>query len=182
MEASFAAAALAHPIGLLVLGLAIFGAVYFGGKTSPSPARHLSRIRLLTGLGTVAVTAIAISAVGSYVPSAEAARFGVAPENYWTALWHQFAVLAVLLTYVAVLGCATVGVPVVVQLAKREIATVPIVVAASIPISLTVLVPLGLASSADSAWLAKVFIWLTGSHALFAFAFALGAGLPWRRS
>jgi hypothetical protein len=181
MEASFAAAVLMHPIALLVLGLAVFGAVHLGAG-SGHPHRHLSRLRLLWGFCAVAIAAVGMAAVDSYVPPSEAFRFGVGSENYWGALWRQFAVLVVLVTYIALLGCAAVGVPIIVQLAKRGMATVPIVVVVSIPISLAVLVPLGLASSTGYSRLARDLVWLAGSHAVMAFAFAVGARLPWCRA
>jgi hypothetical protein len=180
MEASFIAAVFLHPVALLILGFAVFAAVYLGAVSDSSEIR-LSRARLLCGFIGVLLAALTFAAVTSYVPPSEAARFGVAPENYWAALRNQFLVLAVLIVYVALIGCAAIGVPIVVQLAKRNLATVPLVVGVSIPISLAVLVPLMLASSSDHGRLVRDLAWATGAHAVFALSFAVGARLPWRK-
>lgn len=180
MEATFLSTIFLHPVALLILGFAVFAAVYLGEVSDSSEVR-LSRARLLCGFIGVLLAAVTLAAVASYVPPSEAVSFGVAPENYWEALWNQFLVLAVLIVYVALIGCAAIGVPVIVQLAKRNLATAPLVVAMSVPISLAVLVPLMLASSSGPGRLVRDLAWATGAHAVFALSFAVGARLPWRR-
>lgn len=174
------ASVLLHPGALAILAFAIFGAVFIGAQATESHQR-LTRRRLLAGFAAVLVLSLAIAGAGSYVTPEAAAKFGVAPENYWSAVWRQFITLAVLAGYLALLGCAAIGVPVVVQLAKRHLATVPLVVAASVPVSLVVLLGFALLTSAPAGRLAADIAIMVGLHALLALAFSVGARLPWRR-
>jgi hypothetical protein len=179
MEAMMFASVLLHPGALAILALAIFGAVFIGAQATES-CQRLTRGRLFAGFGAVFALSVLMAGASSYVTPEAAAKFGVAPENYWPAVWRQFTTLAVLASYFALLGCAAIGVPVVVQLAKRRLATAPLVVAASVPVSLAVLLGLGLLTSAPRGRLATDIAILIGLHAILALGFAVGARLPWR--
>lgn len=174
------ASVLLHPGALAILALAVFGAVFIGAQATES-YQHLTRGRLLAGFATVFALSLAMAGASSYVTPEVALKFGVVPENYWSAVWRQFTTLAVLASYFALLGCAAIGVPVVVQLAKRGLATAPLVVATSVPVSLAVLLGLVLLSSAPWARLATDIAILVGAHAILALGFSVGACLPWRR-
>ena len=180
MEAMMFASVLLHPGALAILALATFGAVSIGAEATESHQR-LTRGRLAAGFAAVFVLSLLMAAASSYVTPEVAAKVGVTPERYWSAVWHNFTTIAVLASYFALLGCAAIGVPVLVQLAKRHLATVPLVVVASVPVSLAFLLGLGLLTSAPSGRLATDIAILVGLHAVLALGFALGARLPWRR-
>lgn len=174
------ASVLLHPGAIAILALAIFGAVCFGDKET-EPYQHLSRGRLLAGFLLVLAVSLAVAGAGSYVSPEVALRFGVAPENYWPAIWREFATLAVLIGYLSLLGCAAFGVPIIALLAKRRAATVPLVVAASVPVSLCAVGVLALLSTAPTARFAQEAVLVTGLHAVMAIGFSIGVRLPWRR-
>ncbi len=174
------ASVLLHPGAVAILALAIFGAVFIGAEVTESYQR-LSRVRLLAGFLAVFARSLAMAAAGSYVSPEAASNFGVAPENYWSAVSRQFTTLGVLMSYLSLLGCATFGVPIVVLLAKRRAATVPLVVAASVPVSLAVVGGLASLSTAPTSRIAKDVAVLACLHAVLALGFSLGARLPWRR-
>ena len=179
MEASFIAAGLLHPIALLLLALVMFAAVHLGSQ-SGAPNARMSWHRLLGGFVGVLVASLLISAISSYVSPGDAARFGVSPENYRSALWNQFVVLAVLCAYVSLVGCAAIGLPAILALTKRGYGTAPAVIAISVPISLLVLVPLGLLSSISPKHVAQSMLYLVPAHIAVAVGFSTGARLPWR--
>ena len=173
------ASVLLHPGALAILALAIFGAVVIGAQATESHQR-LTQSRLIAGFAAVLALSLTVAGAGSYVTPEAAAKFGVAPENYWSTVWRQFTTQAVLTGYLALLGCAGVGVPIVVQLARRHLATVPFVVVASVPVSLTVLLGLALLTSAPTGRLVATMAIMVGLHALLALGFSVGARLPWR--
>jgi divalent metal cation (Fe/Co/Zn/Cd) transporter len=180
MESSLIAAGLLHPVALAILVIVLVAAVFIGTSSTPLPS-ELSRLRVLGGFAGIVVAGLLFTAVSSYVSPEEAKRFGVTPENYASALWRQFVVLATLVVYLGLIGCAFIGLPITLALAKRGLATTPMVIAASVPISLALVCFLGLASSATPTRLARHALYVAGSHAFLAFGFALGARLPWRR-
>ncbi|MFC3684672.1 hypothetical protein [Hydrogenophaga luteola] len=180
MESMMLASVMLHPGALAILALAIFGAVCLGAKET-EPYQRLSRGRLFAGFLSVFAVSLAVAGAGSYVSPEVALRFGVAPENYWSAIWREFATLSVLLSYLSLLGCAAFGVPIVTLLAKRRSATVPLVVAASVPVSLGVVGMLVLLSTAPTARIAKGAALMVGLHAVMAVGFSMGVRLPWRR-
>ena len=174
------ASALLHPGAVAILAVAVFGAVFIGAEVTES-YQSLSRGRLLAGFVAVFVLSLALAGAGSYVSPEAASKFGVAPENYWSAVWRQFTTLAVLLSYLSLLGCAAFGVPIVTQLAKRRLATVPLVVAASVPVSLAIVGSLAMLSTAPTVRIAKDVVLLVSLHAVLALGFSLAVRLPWRR-
>ena len=180
MEAMMLASVLLHPGAGAVLTFAVFGAVFIGAEVT-EPYQRLSHGRLLAGFMAVLVVALAIVAAGSYVTPETAAKLGVQAEDYWSTLWRQFMTLAVLLGYLSLLDCAVFGVPIVTQLAKRQCATVPLVVAASVPVSLVIVGGLAALSTMLTPRLVKDVVLLVALHAVLALGFALGVGLPWRR-
>ncbi len=175
MEASFAAGALLHPISLLILALIMFAGVKLGADSS-----SLSWRRLLGGFAGVLLASLIVAAASAYVSPEDAVRFGVHEEHYVGALARQFLVLAVLCGYVSIVGCAAVGLPVTLALAKRGFATAPFVVLASLPISLAVLVPMGLMFGMSAKHVAQTAPYLLLGHVATALGFALGARLPWQ--
>lgn len=180
MESMMLASVLLHPGAVAILALAVFGAVFIGAEVTESYQR-LSRGRLFAGFVAVFVLSLAVAVAGTYVSPEAASKFGVAPENYWSAIWRQFTTLAVLLSYLSLLGCAAFGVPIVVQLAKRRLATIPLVVAASVPVSLLVVGGLAILSTAPTVRIATDVALLVSLHAVLALGFSMGVRLPWRR-
>lgn len=174
------ASVLLHPVAIAILALAIFGAVFIGAQAT-EPHQRLSRGRLLTGFVAVFVVSLAMAGASSYVSPEVASRFGVAPENRWSAIWREFTTLSVLIGYLSLLGCAAFGVPIVTLLAKRRSATIPLVVAASVPVSLGVVGMLVLLSTVPTARIAKDAALMVGLHAIMAVGFSMGVRLPWRR-
>lgn len=174
------ASVMLHPGALAILALAIFGAVHFGAKKTET-YQHLSRGRLFAGFLSVFAISLAVAGAGSYVSPEVALEFGVAPENYWSAIWREFATLAVLIGYLSLMGCAAFGVPIIALLARRRQATVPLVVAASVPVSLCSVGVLALLSAALTVRFAQGAALVTGLHAVLAVGFSMGVRLPWRR-
>ena len=179
MEASFIAAGLLHPIALFLLALVLLAAIHLGSR-SGAPHADISWRRLLGGFIGVFIASLFISAMSSYVSPEDAARLGVSPENYATALWNEFIGPAVLSAYISLVGCAALGLPAILALAKRGYGTAPAVIAMSVPISLLVLVPLGLLSPISPKDIAQPLLYLVLGHIAVALGFVLGARLPWR--
>ena len=175
------ASVLVHPIALTALALVLLAAVRIGGRSASlkMPRPHWA---LAKGLICVLITSIALAAVSAYVTPEEARSFGVQPENYSTALRRQFIVLAVVASYASLLGASIVGIPLVVTLASKGWATVPIVVLSSAIISLLFGPAIGLVSLSEPMRAAKDLGYLVGFHGLLAFSFAVGIGLSWRLS
>ncbi len=88
--------------------------------------------------------------------------------------------MAVVLAYFSLVGCAILGLPAVLALAKRGYGSAPAIVAASIALSLVTLVPLGLLSPLSPRNVAEVVGYLVPDHVALALGFAFGARLPWR--
>jgi hypothetical protein len=184
METMFAAGMLLQPFWLVGLAFVILCSIFFGGRRDHS-SNSLPWQHIASGFLGVLLMSLLIAAVGSYVSPEGAKRFGVGSEHYASALWHQFVAVGVVVAYLSLLGCAVIGVPITRILAKRGFATVPIVVAASIPVSLVVFVAIvavysGLFNTSFDA--VTLVILLLVSHALAALGFAVGARLPWRLS
>ncbi len=179
MEAMFTAAALLHPVALLSLALVLFAGVSIGGQ-SKSLTIQSPRWALAKGLFAVFVVSLVIAATSAYVSPEESRRLGVQPENYTTVLRREFIVLAVLATYVSLIGCCAVGIPIVIVLASKGWATVPAVVLSSVVVSLLFRVVAGLLSLSQPMPTLREAGFLTGLHALLALAFATGMGLSWR--
>ena len=180
METSIAAGALLHPVALAILATTMFAAVSIGGK-SPSLKMPSPRWALARGLLGVFAAALAIAAASAYVTPDEARRFGVPPENYADALRRQFIVSAVVASYASLVGASVVGVPVVIGLSSRGWATVPVLVLASVAISLAFCVVLGFVPLSEPKRALQYIGVLTGLHALLALSFAVSIGLSWRR-
>jgi hypothetical protein len=178
MELAIAASLLLHPLSLLVLAAMVFAAVNLGSEVGP-PGTRIAWQRLLRGMAFVFVAALLVAAVSSYISPEEARSFGVPPENYASALLREFLKLAALLTFGSILGCAAIGIPLTLALARRGRATVIVLVIASVPISLCVGFAVGLLQL-SSIHLAYEVTVLVTTHALLAFSFAVGARLPWR--
>lgn len=181
MEASWFAGMLRHPIGIAVLVAAVLlsAAALYSGRRVSAP---ISPKRLAFGYIGAVVVCLGIAAVSSYVPREEAlTKWHVPSENYWEAVFNQFAVLATLLTYFTVLGIAIVGAPVIFAMARRGFGSIPWVLLASVVISLGAALVLVQLSQPSNASFARDAPGLAGAHLLLSLGFSLGAGLPWRR-
>jgi hypothetical protein len=178
METAFAAAMLTQPVALIILAFVVVCSVLLGAHYSPSPAL-LSRRRLAGGLLGVFVASLLIAVAASYATPEEARRFGVELEYYAAALWHEFVTAAAVLAYISLFGCAIVGVPVALLLAKRNFATAPVLIAVSVPISLVVFA-LMLLLVGNANHVARDASMIVGLHVALALGFVLGARLPWR--
>jgi len=181
MEASWAAAFLAHPVPI---GIALAIVIIVTCVLVPSNARPpiLSRRQVVLGYIGVLVGCVIASAWLSYVSPQDAATiWRVPPENYWTAFLNEFFVQLVLLSFLALVGSAIVGVPVILALSRRALATVPWVLAVSVVISLLVTLLLVLldapSPSAQFEQMASEFV---GLHLFLSFGFCVGAQLQWR--
>jgi len=181
MEASIFSGILLHPVALGCLGLLVLGAVVVAADKAPESARF-SAGRLLLAFSLLVVAALLIAAVSAYVPPQEAAAFGVRPENYHSALIHQFVVTATFGVYAAILGCVFVGLPITLQLAALGFGTIPLVVLASLAISVAVTIAFGLVSNVQLKHAAEAGAQFAAAHAALALAFGVGLGLPWRRT
>ena len=181
MEAYWFAAMLWRPTGIAVLVGAVLLSVtaLYAGRRVSAP---ISPKRLALGyLGAVGVC-LGIAAVSSYVPREEAlTKWHVPPENYWEAVFNQFAVLATLSTYFTVLGIAVVGAPVIFAMARRGFGSVPWVLLASTVISVATALVLIQDSQPSNVSFLHDAPGLIGVHLLLSLGFSVGAGLPWRR-
>ena len=141
----------------------------------------LSAWRLAAGyIGALAVLGALVAATG-YVPPEEASRvWHVPPERYWAVLVRDLLNTWVAAAFMAVLGISLVGVPALVYLHHRRLATAPNLVLASAAISLVfgVLTYLAMHWSSNVRFVELVTTFLV-SHAAMAAGFALAARLPW---
>jgi len=177
MEAEF----FASPIVVLITLMLVAGVSslhYRDGTRTPV----VSKKGLLAGYLAVVFCCAAIAAVSSYVPQAEAASiWKVAAENYWSVQIHEFFVDFILLSCGALLGVAFVGLPVIFALARIRLATVPLVLFASILISVAAAALLALGDNNSSRGFVFTMKYLVSQHLLLSLSFCLAAGLPWRR-
>jgi hypothetical protein len=138
--------------------------------------------RLIVGYIAVVLCCSVMAAVSSYVPQAEAAsKWHVSPENYWSVQLRSYFVALTLMACVALLGVAFVGVPIMFGLARFGLATAPIVLAASIPVSIVAAVLLSAGDSPAFRHLGLTVVYLIGQHLLLALSFCVAVGLPWHR-
>src|SRR4051812_27141673 len=99
-------ALLLHPIALVVLLLVACSCVFINaGIWAPM---GLSQRRLYSALAGVAIAAAILAAPFAYASLEDAARFGVSAQNRWSAIRNEYMVLAVLMSYIGVLGAALV--------------------------------------------------------------------------
>ena len=167
---------LAHPIALaILLGIAFCAVNAWSGAFSPA---GISKRRLWSALGGVALAAVAAAAIASYATPEQARQFGVPEGLRWIAIWHEFIVLAVTILYLGIVGASVVGIPLALFMAHKGMAVAPWYVAASLPISLFIAVPM-VSLASGSHPLRDIASFAVG-HAWLAFGFAAGARLPWR--
>ena len=182
MAAAYFGSLLLNPFALMVLVLVIAGLSsvhYQNGRKPP-----VIRVRRLVIAYVCALVASAlVSAAISYVSPEEALlKWKVPAENYWNAQLNEFLVTFTFALYATLIGIAVIGLPIIVQLGRRRLASVPIVLFVAALISLTLA---ALMSSGDSPpfrhFLAAANELVFG-HVVVAAAFCIGAGLPWRRT
>jgi hypothetical protein len=180
MEMAMLAVILMHPIGLAILVFAVaLSAVILRLARTPSPLITIRRLAY-GYLGAVAICLVC-AATFSYVSPDEAmTRWQVPADLYWQEILHEVWLLTFLLSYIAVLGIALIGIPVIVALARLGLGTIPWTLLASVVISLTAAFSLTRLSQPSSASFVRDAPYLTGLHLLLTTAFCIGAGMPWR--
>jgi len=138
--------------------------------------------RLLPAYACALLACAVASAVMSYVSPEEALlKWKVPPENYWNAELNEFFTTYAFAAYASLLGIATVGLPVIIHLGRRGLATIPVVLAAATVISLLLAALMSVGDSPPFRHFGALAKELVYGHLLVAMAFCLGAGLPWRR-
>lgn len=185
MAADFFLGGMRHPIAIaLWLAVVVLASVitYRTGPLSP-PIRPF---RLVAGYLAALVVCAALAASSAYVSREEAATVWHVPsEHYREAIMREFWDLLGLFAFLAGIGIALVGVPVIFSLARAGRAQVGWVLLASAAISIAVSVALGVLffSFGAASWFRtslEVLGYLLGTHLLLSLGFCLGAGLPWR--
>lgn len=169
---------LLHPIAVAIL-VSIVAVASVASYYSISDARRISARRLLGGYLGAVFAAVLICAATSYISPEEAQRvYRVPAENYWSALWHTFLTMFVILFYVTLVGIAVVGVPAILFLNSKQRATVPwiLLVATIISIAGAVILEIFVRSKNPLLTIGAV----VGGHWLLAIGFCLGARLPWK--
>jgi hypothetical protein len=178
METITFAGLLLHPLAVFALA-SIVALASVAAYYSIPDAPRISVWRLLGGyLGAILAT-VFIAGATSYVSPEEAQNvYRIPAENYWSALWHTFLTMFVILFYVTLAGIAVVGVPVILFLNSKQRATVPWILLAATIISIAGAIALEIfVRSKDPLRTIGTFV---GGHWLLAIAFCLGARLPWR--
>jgi hypothetical protein len=172
---------LASPFFVLVTLVVVIGAsaIHYSNDIS-KPV--VSPRRLLVAYLSVVFLCSVIAAFSSYVPQAEAAtKWHVSSENYWEVQVHSYLVNFTLTACIALIGIALVGLPIVIALGRRGLATVPWVLVASVPVSVATAIFASAGDHPTFRHLAYTIKYFGGMHLLLALSFCLGAGLPWRR-
>lgn len=173
------AAYLAHP-QVLLFGLALVVAISAAQYVQPG-RQPISPKRLAWGYLAALFACAIVAALDSYVSKDEAlSKWKVAEPDYWSALFNSFLVEFLLLSLVALLGIAAIGLPIIRVLHKRAMASVPWVLLSSVLISAVVATMMSAGDFTPfmhlSYWL-RFAIW---THLLISVAFCVGARLPWR--
>lgn len=173
------AAMLMHPVAVAVLiGIATIS-VHFGAKAS---ATLLARASLAGALLGVFIVAVLLAIFAAYVSPERSLELGVDPEWYWEVLRRETLALSTLFAYVGVIGASIVGVPIIATLARYKKATAPWFIVASLPIPVLTMTMLVMTMQIPvDRQLVTELVCAVAGHALLAFGFSIGAGLPWRR-
>jgi hypothetical protein len=121
--------------------------------------------------------------VSGYIsPEDSLSKWQVPAENYWKVLINSCLIELVFRTYLALFGIALIGLTITFELGRRGKATIPWVMATTIPISILTGLICSAGNTPISEDLAKLLRMLISEHLLIAFGFSLGAGLPWKSS
>lgn len=181
MESAWVAAYLFQPIPVGVVLIFLFFATRL---LVPASATFPTLTRKQAGWGFfgVFVASLIVSAWLSYVPKVEAEIvWKMLPENYWSAILNEFFITSILLSFLSLIGCALIGLPIIVAISRHGLDSTPIILCISIAISLsltTLMEFLGIPSpEAQFISMAKEFV---PTHAFLAFGFCIGAQLQWR--
>lgn len=179
MEMHWFAAVLMQPFAVVLLIVVVFLSTYIlysGNKKSPS----ITLWQLASGYIGVITVCLLLAAILSYVSPEEAAtKWHVPAEHYWNVLFKEFLVSSILLVYFSMFGVAIIGGPIVLALARRGLASVPWILAASVAVSVIVTSTLMRYSQSSSSSFVSDALLLIGTHLLLALGFCLGARLPW---
>jgi hypothetical protein len=170
-----AEAMILSPIGLIICILIPWAAIFLAHRP------QLSAVRLIGGyLGGLCTLAIAVAAYSYVSPQEAVSVWHVPPENYWSALFELLLSTFVVAAFVSLVGISVVGIPVLVRLSNRGMATAPWLILSSVAISTAfAIVVYVLRHSASDATFFDVLWFLVVSHVIVAAGFALAARLPW---
>jgi hypothetical protein len=158
--------------GLIAGGTAVW--LRAGGLEEKIPLK-----RIFLAYGMVGLMSILISLVDSYVPQDIAlSKWKVAPENYWGVQIRTWIEGSLMLWVAGMTGIAFVGLGLLSGLYKLGLATTPILLLCTIPISVLFAYLQKSEFRAEHFWYDVKYF--TSLHLLLAFAFALGLRLPWR--
>lgn len=175
MESMLAEAMILSPIGLSICILIPAAAIFLAHRP------QLSAGRLVAGyLGALCTLAIAVAPYSYVSPQEAASVWHVPPESYWSALFELFLGTFVVTAFVSIVGISFVGVPVLVRLSNRGMATAPWLIVTSAAISMALAIILyALKHSTSDATFFDLLWFLVVSHVIVATGFALAARLPW---
>lgn len=175
---------MATPLAIIVWLMIVFFLSIATYRANDSPA-PISPLRLLIGYGSAFGVCVVLSAFSAYVSPEDASSiWHVPPEHYREAIVREFLSNLILSTFLAGLGIAAIGVPVIFRLARSGRGQVGWVLLSSLFISVAFSVLLGVSVLQISGnWLSD-FLTLLGyslfMHILLSLGFSVGAGLPWR--
>jgi hypothetical protein len=137
--------------------------------------------KLTLGYFGAFIACVAVTLVSGYIsPEESLSKWQVPLENYWKVLINNYLLELVFITYLALFGIAIIGLPITFALGRRGKATIPWVMATTIPISILAAIILSGGNTPVFENLAKFLKILIPEHLLTAFGFSLGAGLPWK--
>jgi hypothetical protein len=137
--------------------------------------------RLTFGYLGAFIACIAVTLVSAYISPEEAlSKWQVSAENYWKVLINSYLLELVVRTYLALFGIAIIGLNITFALGRRGKATIPWVMATTVPISILAALIFSAGNTPIFEDLARLLKMMIPEHLLAAFGFSLGAGLPWQ--
>jgi hypothetical protein len=182
---------LAGYITLGLMGAEVFASPFFVALAvafaaaltwAQSPWRWFSLRQVIGGYSGLVLACFVVAVVSGYVSPEEAAsRWKVPVERYWDVQIRSILVEFMLLSCVAVVGTALVGLTVVRVLWKRGRATIPMMLATSVAVSLVFAAVLSSTEQPAFRAFATTAQYLVCLHLFLCLAFCVGARLPWRR-
>ena len=180
MAANYFAGILLNPIALAILLLVVAALTALHYREGGFPV--FSVRRAIAGYVFAAVTCAVVSAVMAYVSPEEAlSKWKVPAENYWNAQINEFLTTFAFAVYATLIGIAVIGLPLIMWLGRRKLATVPTVLVAAAIISAAVAVLMTAGGDPPFRHFGALAQELIVGHLAVAAAFCVGAGLAWRR-
>lgn len=151
----------------------IYEKSYYTGYFSPS--------KFIGGyIGIIAACAIISAALVYVPPDVSVSTFKIEPDKYWEVIKREFIVVFIVFTYFSLIGTAIFGMPVIYVLAKKDLATIPAVLGASIAISTVFSALISLSSQKSINTFIDLTLSITVIHLLTTFAFCIGARFRWK--